>query len=117
MLVIDKNNIATFEDDKQIVTKMAGRSIVASTMLALGAIAAYYSNGEYYFVFKNGEHVSQSDVSDKLNKYGYRSIGIEYKSFYVLCNNLEIVRLLGLNADMFEVPPSFPIIDPIYFGT
>ena len=97
--------IPTWKDDLNINPVLAARSFVAGAMLHIGAIAAWYEDGTYYFyVPKMGE----------LNIEELQDITSSYITWLILDSIHNIAKIY----DYSNYPKvGVPIIDPIYFGT
>jgi hypothetical protein len=99
---------SSFEEDKNLSYKLGARSVVADGMRVIHAVAAYYEDGEYWFIIE-GQPVPW--CSGQLGYYFATAGNRPYQYLFEAIHKL---------ADIFEYegyPPAPPIIDPIYFGT
>lgn len=99
---------SSFEEDKCLSYKLGARSLVADAMWHVKAVAAYYEDGEYWFVIE-GQPVPwcSGQIGYTFATKGNRRLQYLFEAIHKLA---EIFELEGY-------PPAPPIIDPIYFGT
>ena len=102
-----KYSFATFEQDAKIDTKMCVRSLLAACMTTIPCIAAWYEDGEYYFLCVGQDQpipsiafVMQADKMDHMYEYYF----------------FAALHLLAKGHQEVGLPPSRPLLDPIYFG-
>ena len=95
-----------FEKDKFIDYRLMSRILVAFVMTEVKAVAAYYEKGHYWFLFPKGELLSSHDIAQIYKDY-------HISGYHILC----AIEHIGAAYMLQDVPPGFPIIDPIYFGT
>ena len=100
--------IASFEDDKLINVKMGARSLVAEAMMCVRSIAAYYENGDYWFIIQN--------VSRPLSAKWLADF-YKFRPDIPMEKRFAAIDAIAKSFQASNFPPAPPIIDPIYFGT
>ena len=100
--------ISSFEQDKKLDYKLGARSVVANAMVQIHAIAAWYEDGDYWFVIQGQ---SRPWRAGDLAYYG------AYHGDKRMKLNFEAIKKLAEIFKLEGYPPSPPIFDPIYFGT